>query len=86
MNWTPRLYADRTVSFDIERGNLQSCGEYDQMVVEATFTWDADWSGIYDVQAWMPDKRRGGWRRLALSVADERKWKRHIEMKLQEGR
>lgn len=84
MSWEPRLYGDRSLKCDIERGNLSSHGEYALMVFEATFTWDSDWQGIYDVQAWMPDQRRGGWRRLALSVADERKWKRHIEMKIQD--
>jgi hypothetical protein len=54
------------------------------MVFEATFTWDSDWQGIYAVQAWMPDAKRGGWRRLALSVEAERGWSRYIEMRLQD--
>ena len=84
MSWEPRLYGPRSIKCDIERGDLQSHGEYATMVFEATFTWDSDWHGIYAVQAWMPDKRRGGWRRLSLSVEAERGWARYIEMRLQD--
>ena len=84
MSWAPNLSAARTIKCDIERGNLASFAPYDQMVFEATFTWDSDWHGIYAVQAWMPDKRRGGWRQLSLSAKAERGWARYIEMRLQD--
>jgi len=84
MSWEPRLYGDRSIKCDIERGNLNSHGSYDVMVFESTYTWDSDWQGIYSVQAWMPDTKRGGWRRLALSVEAERGWARYIEMRLQD--
>lgn len=82
MSWEPRLYGARSIKADIERGDLQSHGEYATMVFEATFTWDSDSDGIYAVQAWMPD--RGGWRQLRLSANDERGWARYIEMRLQD--
>jgi len=84
MSWVPNLTAARTIKCDIERGNLDSHGAYNQMVFESTFTWDSDWQGVYAVQAWMPDKRRGGWRQLSLSVKAEREWARYIEMRLQD--
>jgi len=84
MSWAPNLGAARTIKCDIERGNLNSHGEYAVMVFEATFSWDSDWQGVYAVQAWMPDKRRGGWRQLSLSVKAEREWARYIEMRLQD--